>query len=86
MDGAPVEYTNWKEGEDTSLNDGKNCIVMVPELEGKWERKDCTEQAEVICQRLPGEMRNVEWNSFVFFPIYLMTHRSNYRVNHNENS
>ncbi|XP_022108306.1 macrophage mannose receptor 1-like [Acanthaster planci] len=49
MDGSLVDFTNWEDGEDPTLNDGKKCVVMVPESNGRWRRQDCSELAEVVC-------------------------------------
>ena len=69
-----MEYTNWKEGEDTSLNDGKDCVVMAAELDGKWERRACTEQSQVICKRPPGkEGNNITFNSYLVKDALLLT-------------
>ncbi|XP_038058428.1 macrophage mannose receptor 1-like isoform X2 [Patiria miniata] len=49
MDGSVVDFTYWADGEEPTPNDGKECVAMVPELDGRWQRKECSLQAEVVC-------------------------------------
>ncbi|XP_025065881.1 macrophage mannose receptor 1-like isoform X2 [Alligator sinensis] len=72
--GSPFRYLNWASGSP-SPDPGKNCAVLNPRRDVKWENKECNKKFGYICKRgnstfessfLPSEPINCPngWRSY----------------------
>lgn len=56
LDGSPVAYVNWDEGEPSAPTPGRTYCVRMSMTTGRWQTVGCAESQEgsFICKKLKG--------------------------------
>lgn len=52
IDGEPMEYVNWRDGEpNDGVMSGEDCMVMEIDLGGTWDDRSCAVSHAYFCER-----------------------------------
>ena len=52
MDGAPVNFTNWADGEPNDAGSGEDCAYLYDD--GTWNDGRCSKDGAYICEADPS--------------------------------
>ncbi len=64
--GAPVEYSNWGDGEPDNQDGVEYCAELDMLINGKWSDENCDRRHEFVCERSSNQASNMSGKCYSF--------------------